>query len=157
MATITKDDICQLLISRDRWRLLHFLGLQLFKPPSIARSIPVLHHSLSSRWVAEGRRESCPWTCVSSYSKACNKRGIDPSVCEAPIREPSTTAEVIQRYMPEKATLCTSTLGQLFELGSDEAALMRAMSQPPMKNISATNTGRDLVALSAAKQFAVSS
>lgn len=107
--------------------------------------------------MADGRLESWPWISVKSYSNACRRRGIDPSVCEAPITDPRTTAEVTHKYMPENATLWTSTFGQLLELGSAAAALISAMSQPAIKKISATNTGSDLVALSAARQFAVSS
>jgi hypothetical protein len=71
--------------------------------------------------------------------------------------EPMTTADVTQRYNPEKAMLCISTLGQFVGLGSDDAALVNAMSQPPIKKISAVRAGRNLVWRSAARQLAVSS
>jgi hypothetical protein len=55
--------------------------------------------------------------------------------------EATTTADATHRYNPEKATLCTSIFDQLVGLGSDKAAFIRAITQPPMKKVSARVTG----------------
>jgi hypothetical protein len=73
------------------------------------------------------------------------------------MKEASTTVDVTQRYNAEIAMLCASTLTQLVGFGSDDAALIRDMTQPPMKKSSASTTGSVRVCRSAASDAAVSS
>lgn len=133
------------------------MGLHECTPPCIARSIEVLHQAFSSRSAAEGRRAVCPRRSFRWYSKPCSSRGMELSVCDAPMTDPMTTVEVTHKYRAENATEWTSTPAQLVGPGSDDAAFISAIIQPPINITSAKTTGRDLVARSAAKEYAVSS
>jgi|TARA_R110002003_G_scaffold52_10_gene4408 hypothetical protein len=79
------------------------------------------------------------------------------SVWEAPIKDPMMIVVVTHRYSADIAMLCASTLTQFVGPGSDAAALMSDMIQPPMKNSSASTTGKVRVCRSAASEPAVSS
>jgi hypothetical protein len=135
----------------------HFIGRQEYVPPRTARSIDLLHQSVSTRSSMEGRRSRPARNAANWYSKPCNSRGTASSVWEAPMREANTTVDVTQRYNADIAILCASTLTQLVGFGSEDAALIRDMTQPPMKKVSASTTGSVRVCRSAASEAAVSS
>lgn len=124
----------------------HLVGRQEYVPPLIARSLDRLYHSDSARRTARLFRNG-----ASLASWSSKVRGMESSVCDAPISAETTTVEVTQRNKAEMATLCASMFTQLFGPGSEEAALTSEMTQPPMKNSSASTTGSVFVCRSAAR------
>jgi hypothetical protein len=77
------------------------------------------------------------------------------SVCEAPMKDPCVTADVEHKHNAEIPMLCASTFTQFVGPGSDEAALIDDITQPPMKKSSEKTNGSVLVVRSAANAPAV--